>query len=90
MSAWISTINQKTKWMKWPSIVFCLLIGIYNFIEGFGLLQNVQGARSGILIIISGSFFLLSGVFQFLPRFLIANVVGAISAVVAVVLFFIA
>ena len=90
MSAWISTINQKTKWMKWPSMVFCLLIGIYNFVDGYTLLQSEPGHRSGILLIISGSFFLLSGVFQLLSRYLIANIVGATLAVIAVVIFFIA
>ncbi len=90
MFARIRTLNQKTKWMKWPSIVLCLLIGIYNFVDGYTFLQDEPGHRSGILLIISGSFFLLSGVFQCLSRYLTANVVGAISAVVAVVIFFIA
>lgn len=90
MSTWISTINQKTKWMRWPCVIFCLLIGIYNIIDGFILLQDIQGDRSGMLLIISGSFFLLSGVFQFLPRYLTANIVGAISAVVGLIIFFIA
>ncbi|MCE2401294.1 hypothetical protein J4G08_10450 [Candidatus Poribacteria bacterium] len=90
MSDWIKTINQKTKWMKWSAIVFCFLIGIYNFVEGYRLLQDEPGERSGTLLIISGSFFLISGVLQFLSRYLTANVVGAISSVIAVVIFFIA
>jgi len=76
MSTWIGTFCSKAVWPKWINIVGHPLIGICLFKVGYIFLQDDTGYRSGMLYVISGSFWFLGGVLEWLSHYL--NVVGEI------------
>ncbi len=90
MSAWIRTINQK---MKWINIVCLLLIGLFWVARGFTLPKDNSGHQSGVLLVISGSLWGLSGAFEWYSSSLndvgrivcyVVEIIMVISAIVLI------
>lgn len=96
MFARIGTFCYKAIQSKWISIVCLSIIGIFLIRKGYVFLEDDPGHRSGPLHVISGSLFILCGVFELLSHYLnvfrktVSSVITAIMVISAAVLFFVA
>ena len=94
MLARIGTFCFKAVQSKWINIVCLPILGIFLITEGYTSLQDEPGHRSGMLYVISGSLWLLCGVFELFSHYLsvkpLLSVITAVLAISAAVLILVA
>ena len=92
----VGTFFYKAVQSKWINIIGLPILGIFFITKGYAFLQDDPGDRSGPLFCISGSLWILCGVFELFSHYLnvvhksVVSVITALMAISAAVLIFIA
>ena len=70
MFAQIITYYNRAKWIKWISHAGLPIIGILLIVKGYMLIQDNSVHLTGTIFVISGTFWLLGGVIEWISSFL--------------------